>query len=232
MTWASDAEFRACSRRLRLLADRALRNDDHEATLELLELLEPVARRMVGRLDVDDREPALYKLLHKALAALKKGLHNRQDEPLAYVIVVMRNEVRTEFRKLLKHRERETELPDAYDPGDPSAHHLSDEFHVRQLLEQFVAEARATGRPNEIKVAEVLVVQYLFGVTPAEACDILVYSAAEKRTITEKIDKQRTQPGSRLCRLAEQVMGVPVRPNTKRPRRTPGQCTPNEGDQS
>jgi hypothetical protein len=219
----SDAEFRSRSDRLRLLADRSLRSDDTDATLEILDMLEPIAFSLLGGLEPSDRDPSANKVLSKALQVLKDGLHRHYDLPLAFVIVVMRNEADSEFRTLIRKWNREAELPAGYEPVDAVAHAAADELHVRELLVQFVEEARATGQSNEIKVAEVLVVQYVFGVTASEACDRLVFSPAEKKTITEKIDKQRTQAGSKLCQLAEKLVGATVRPNVKRPRRKPEQ---------
>jgi len=213
----SVAEFRTLSARLDLLVDRSVYDGDSDATAEILAILKPFAKSMLGRIeDATERESAIGLVQAKVWVTLREGLHRRRDVTLAFVITVMRNEATSIYRSHRRWRVRETPLADEYEVVDHVAHAQIDDVHVRALLDDFLTDAESNGSAYDVKVAQVVIAQYRFGLTVAEACNMLVFTPVEKQRISEKISKQRAKWDSPLRRLAEQVFEAPPQPSSKR----------------
>jgi hypothetical protein len=212
------------SKRLDLLVDRSRYDHDDDATAEILTVLKRFARPLLCRIqDRQEQESAIGWVIAKAFSTLREGLHLRRDSTLAFVIAVMRNEAVTIYRTAPRWSLNASLLPDGYDVGDRLAHRRLDEIHVRELLEEFLAEAERDGSAYDVKVAQIVITQYRFGLNVSDACDVLVFSPTEKQRLAEKIAKQRAKPGSRLWRLAEKLLGGPVRSQETRRRSSEGE---------
>jgi hypothetical protein len=222
-----DTEWTELGERLVQLAVYATQYDDDRATAEIAETIKPVIRRMVMAAHPNDREHHLSVLLELAIIIVKRMVVFRPDKPMSYLYESLRRRYHRELQRLRRRNDTEVPSGSGSDYRTERAHHDArvDDGLIREELRKNSSDLAATGNANNHRMALVIEVAYLLDVSVGDACDALSFTRQEKKTIVEKITRQRSEADSSLVRLAERALGYEVRPNKTIPRKTPKPST-------
>lgn len=203
-----DEHFLRLNERARMLAERALFHNDPDAAKELQRMFSPLILRQRNSVEGHNRSELESVLTETTMRALKTAVDKRVDLPLAYVLKALRNEYIRQCERFRRHRESDQPLSDELHPATQDVTPHLDRAAVLREIVGFRDEAQKGRSKIDVLLAEVVAVCYLRGVDLGEAYDLLGLTPAERKSLGERLSREKRSPGSRLNRLGDDIRRI------------------------